>query len=167
MKRYGRIAGILLGGALLFAVSFGLAGCRQEEPEGITGSFYRLQNAYDEGLLTQNDLLSIAYYRNGGRTYNENVMSVDFIPIPKNPEVLDEKIDRAICLTFLEKRGKGEEDLDKVLVLGYYGCYGEGIAVMVDYKESYAVGTYRSEYVEGICFYYHTNPNSILIWVKD
>lgn len=38
-----------------------LAGCKEKLP---TGSFYTLQEAYEKGWLTKEDLMNIAYYHN-------------------------------------------------------------------------------------------------------
>ncbi|MDE6075037.1 MAG: hypothetical protein K2G26_01215, partial [Clostridia bacterium] len=54
----------------------------------ISGEFYTLQEAYDNGYLTLEDLLSIAYYHNGGITGNEELISLDFTPKQKNPECI-------------------------------------------------------------------------------
>lgn len=157
MKRYGRITGILLGGALLFAVSFGFAGCRQEEPEGITGSFCTLQEAYDAGFLTHDDLMSIAYYHNEGREYNEEIIPEDFQPVPLVP--LDEETEAAIIRTYLEEYSK------EANIIGYMGTYGR-CAIVRMYNLPYVVPTIWDITVSGIRFVY---PNWIptSVWVKD
>ncbi len=157
MKRYGRIAGILLGGALLFAVSFGLAGCRQEEPEGITGSFCTLQEAYDAGFLTQDDLMSIAYYHNEGREYNEEIIPEDFQPVPLVP--LDEETEAAIIRTYLEEYSK------EASIVSYMGTYGRCAIVRMWYLP-YHQPAFWETCVNGIRFVYPWNiPTSV--WVKD
>ena len=42
----------------------GLSSCKKRQA---IGKFYTLQEAFDQGFLTENDLKSIAYYNNGGR----------------------------------------------------------------------------------------------------
>jgi len=81
------------------------------------GTFYSLQQAYDEGLLTQDDLKNIAYYHHGSMEYDfEKLCEEDlvltegeieiirqyqnenagFIPAPKIPEVLSAETEQAI-----------------------------------------------------------------------
>ena len=70
--------GILLG--MLCMLAGILAGCAPEA----SGDFYSLQEAYEAGYLTKEEIMSIAYYHNGGRVYNEEIMSEEYTPIPKN-----------------------------------------------------------------------------------
>ena len=69
--------GILLG--MLCMLAGILAGCAPEA----SGDFYSLQEAYEAGYLTKEEIMSIAYYHNGGRVYNEEIMSEEYTPIPK------------------------------------------------------------------------------------
>lgn len=104
--------------------------------------FYTLTDAYKYGWLTKEDAKSIAYYHNGGIEGNESVMSKNYTPKPKTPEVLDEKNDLAIRQDYFNKRfGKNNPynyTLDEIRYI-YYGCYnnyavvniaciGEGVA---------------------------------------
>ena len=61
----------------------GLSGCKKRQA---IGKFYTLQEAFDQGFLTENDLKSIAYYNNGGRENNEDKIEEDFVPQPLNPK---------------------------------------------------------------------------------
>ena len=70
--------GILLG--MLCMLAGILAGCAPEA----SGDFYSLQEAYEAGYLTKEEIMSIAYYHNGGRVYNEEIMSEEYTPIPKS-----------------------------------------------------------------------------------
>ena len=57
----------------------------------ITSGFFGLQGAYDHGLLTVQDLLSIAYYH--GTSQGDNST---FTPSKKDPEVLSTEVESAI-----------------------------------------------------------------------
>ena len=46
---------------------------KQNPPAGLCG----LEKAYENGWLTKAELMSIAYYLNGGRTHNEEIMAED------------------------------------------------------------------------------------------
>ena len=96
--------------------------------------FYSLGTAYDMGWITQEDLLSIAYYH-GDRTVNYQLMGENYTPIPKTPETLDKETELAIQ----EKIAKGyrerptnpipEAKAEDVEVI-YYGTYHGFVAVM-------------------------------------
>ena len=77
--------GILLG--MLCMLAGILAGCAPEA----SGDFYSLQEAYEAGYLTKEEIMSIAYYHNGSRVYNEEIMSEEYTPIPKTPQELSEE----------------------------------------------------------------------------
>ena len=91
MKRKITLKLAALGIALtcLFACAAGvLVACNQEPQK--RGEFYTLQEAYDAGLLTTNDLKSIACYLSG----DENTDG--FIPAPKVPAELSSETEQAI-----------------------------------------------------------------------
>ena len=69
------------------------------EAQKLQGRFYTLKEAYNGGLISKADLMSIAYYHNGGRQYNEEIMGEDFVPAPKTPEKLSPATENAIKLT--------------------------------------------------------------------
>lgn len=62
------------------------------------GMFYSLQEAYVNGWLTQEQLLSIAYYHHSesytydlNTRYNTELMGENYQPIPKSPETLSDE----------------------------------------------------------------------------
>ncbi|HIU21834.1 MAG TPA: hypothetical protein IAD51_06385, partial [Candidatus Limadaptatus stercorigallinarum] len=73
---------------LLVCAAGALVACNQEPQK--RGEFYTLQEAYDAGLLTTDDLKSIACYLNG----DENTDG--FIPAPKVPAELSSETEQAI-----------------------------------------------------------------------
>ena len=127
------------------------------------GDFYTLQEAYDQGLITLDDLKSIAYYQNGGSE------DESFVPIPKTPEVLSEKTEKAIKETrAYDARNQSQlphKDAtpDKVNVKHYYGTYNNCVAVMItDMYAAYDASLWKIT-VEGVLFCY-ADGNRILIW---
>lgn len=123
---------------------------KEDEPEE-RGTFYSLQEAYDQGLITQDDLESIAnYYKS------------------ENQEELDEEIanaikeTRAYCLRTLSSSSIKNAKADDVTILGYYGTYNNCFAVKID--DDFAVYTtaLREVTLAGIVFRY-SNGNSIII----
>lgn len=90
MKKLKILAVVLALGALCMGV---LSGCDNGKDglETGEGTFYTLQKAYDEGYLTKEEIMSIAYYHNGSRVHNEEIMSEEYTPIPKTPQELSEE----------------------------------------------------------------------------
>ncbi len=127
------------------------------------GEFCTLQEAYDQGLLTQDDLKNIAYYQNGGSD-DEN-----FEPMPKTPESLSDKTEKAIKETrAYDLRNQDTNPIKKakakdVTILKYYGTYNNCVAVMItDYYHSYDLMEWDIE-IEDVLFHY-SNGNRIIIW---
>ena len=158
-----------------------LSGC------GNYGTFYFLTEAYELGLITQEDLLSIAYYHNRGTRMNETLMGEDYEPIPQEP--LDEKVEWRIKETVAEKwRKKAKEKLkskeemnelvratyedqlkasvDDVTIKKYYGTYGECIAVMMTDKYSLYSDAFHGDIVGGVSISY-SNGNQIQVWREN
>lgn len=160
-----KILAAMIGIMLLFAGA--LSGCAKNE-----GIFYTLQEAYDAGMLTQNDLMSIAYYHNGGRKYNEDIMSEDYTPIPKMPQELGQNVSykiRATVALELRRSKIKEAKTDGVSIVHYYGTYDGAVAVIVTHSylgDSPAVTVDISYSVAGVIFHYWTY-NLIQIWIND
>ena len=147
-----------------FTCIIGLVACKpsvsSEGDQMDVGVFYNLQQAFDNELITNDDLVSIAYYLN-----DESM--------PVYPEPISEEIQEAIK----ETRSailKAEVDRDGVLrypnataedvtLRGYYGKYNDSYAVMIADSYNEYTEALWSETIDGVTFYY-TNGNSILIW---
>lgn len=112
---------------LLCSSVIALVGC-DSKPD----NFYSLQEAYDNGWLTQEDLQSIAYYYHDTPKRNQ-YKDNDFEPIPK--QELTRQMERKIRQAHLEdfkKAFPGEKArLNNVYILNYFGTYGDCIVVDV------------------------------------
>lgn len=100
----------------------GLSGCKKRQT---IGKFYTLQEAFDQGFLTENDLKSIAYYNNGGRKNNEDKIEEDFVPQPLNPKTIPADIQKSIKSDYIyynEKLDNKTKD-SEVKIDDYYGEY--------------------------------------------
>lgn len=133
--------------------------------EEYEGTFYSLQEVYDYGWLTQTDLMSIAYYHNGGRIYNEEIMSEDYAPLPKTPEVLSDetilKIKNTAARNYSEHIRYAEAD--GFTIAQYCGTYSDCVAtMMVDIYLAPAAVEWVDT-IAGVNFYYN-DGNSIKIW---
>ena len=129
MKKTVKIFLLLFVGILTI---IGVAGCNGDTNKEIsTGAFYSLQEAYDNGWLTQEDLKSIAYYQSGGRSGNKDIMDEDYRPMPKRPAELDDETKLAIKQAYY-KRQFPDEDWSNVSpepFYPYYGCYHKCVVI--------------------------------------
>lgn len=151
-----------LGVALvcLLACAAGVLVACNHEPQK-RGEFYTLQEAYDAGLLTTDDLKSIACYLNG----DENTDG--FIPAPKVPAELSSETEQAIKETraydLRHRYGEDGATAEDVDVLHYYGTYNGGVAVMYTDKYSGYDSAISEVEIAGVTFRYYSG-NRAYIW---
>ncbi len=126
---------------------------KNEFKNGI-GAFYSLENAYNQGLITIEDLQTIAYYQNHGIMHSGTL----------NTE-LEEAIKetRAKNLRNRSKNPIRDAKAKDVSILKYYGNYNNCLAVMIsdiyhDYTNAIETIT-----IAGVEFIYG-NGNKIIIW---
>lgn len=131
------------------------------------GEFYTLDEAYELGLLTREELMSIAYYYNFGTRYNEEVMGEDYVPIPKAPEALSKRTaDRISSTAAYEYRfdhPAEEAEPEGFPIIEYYGTYGDCVAVMLGFLYGGFFPVAGKVFVADIAFYY-LDTNRIKIW---
>ncbi len=141
--------------------------CSCDDASLYQGEFYILQQAYDAGWLTQEDLKSIAYYHNGGINGNEEIMGEDYQPQPKTPEVLDKFTERSIKQSYIDnfltdKNAK----ISGINIEDYYGGYDNYITIMISDTYSGTTGDINWQTIDGVKFYYNSG-NQIKIWRKN
>jgi len=118
------------------------------------GTFYSLQEAYDEGLLTYDDLRTLAY---GNGLNNED----GFVPIPKTPGVLSTEIENAIKYNYMYYIQCKDE---KHVQIEYYGgTYGDCVAVVIESCLTSISVVNWQESIGGINFIY-SGDFQIIIW---
>lgn len=96
-----------------------------------------IDEAYDLGLLTDDDLMSIAYYYHdsalgNGREYNEIVIREDFVPAAKEPELLRSDVFTTIESAYAEVCDETRVEANspfKPHVVAYCGTYGKCVVV--------------------------------------
>ena len=141
----------LLAGAMLLAMGLSLTACGGQK------AFYSLQEAYESGIISYEDLKQIHA--------NQQVGS--------EPLYLTEEEDAAIRQSFFENSQEIAEEYhmrleyssaDEIEILTYEGCYHGYYAVRVKAYESALtnVWTYR---VEGLTFY-RADGTYTLIWTN-
>ncbi len=141
------------------------------EAQKLQGRFYTLKEAYNGGLISKADLMSIAYYHNGGRQYNEEIMGEDFVPAPKTPEKLSPATENAIKLTYWYKYFKdgnsGNITLDNIGTGdSYYGTYNGCVIVKVWYNNEPVTEERIKDIIDGVTVYYN-NGKQISVWVEN
>lgn len=112
---------LCIGVALLMSISL-LFGCNEEK-----GNFYSLQECYDNGYLTTEDLKNIAFY------YNDENYDDSFEPTPKIPETLSNATENNIKQVYLNnlKERFPDATLGGIRITKYYGTYDDCVVVTV------------------------------------
>ncbi|MDE7454442.1 MAG: hypothetical protein K2M64_01280 [Clostridia bacterium] len=153
------ISTIVLITLILGCVMVVVMGCTEE----VNGRFYRLQEAYDEGLLTQEDLLNIAYYHNGGIKGNEDLFPENYVP--KQKDNLDNSVTRKVKQGYLNQFYSKDENtsIDDVTILQYYGTYNGCVAVMISDEYS-GVSTAIVELTVANVWIKFMDGREIIIW---
>ncbi|MBR7186314.1 MAG: hypothetical protein IKD43_02345 [Clostridia bacterium] len=121
-------------------------------------AFSSLQQAYDNGWLTKDDLMEIAYYHNGNIAY---------------PEALDERIERSIKETAANNLRNQKPSpvtdakADDFNIIEFCGAYQNAYAIIIEYKHALRPAVIIDEWieVEGVRFHYR-RIERIQIW-KD
>lgn len=157
IKKLLSITTVLMMGLCLFC------GCNEidegfKEPEIEDKPFYTLTEAYNYGWLTQEDLKSIAYYHNGGRAHNEEIMSDTYEPMPKTPEVLNEETTLAINEAYYDMHASQSYDHTIISIedVGfiYYGTYHDCVVIKIGYKGMAVSEAVREEKIGGVTVFY-------------
>ncbi len=159
MKKW--ISGLLTA-ALAALLCLAAAGCAPKA----TGTFYSLKGAYEEGLLSRDDLMSIAYHHNGGRRYNESVMDEDYAPKPKDPQELSDETSSRIRNTAAynyRKEYEGKVVADDFKIIQYCGTYNDCVAIMMTDEYFSYTEALEWDVIADIVFFYN-NGNKITIW---
>lgn len=136
---------------LITAFSMLMCGCERKH-----GEFYTLEEAYNSGLLTKENLEEIAYYVNNSMRY---------------PEALDGKIEKKIKndmayeIRHVEKAAVKNAKPDGFEVKKYYGEYNGNYVVLMEsiYYDNLTVITEIT--VEGITFVFSTS-NTASVWTE-
>ncbi len=129
------------------------------------GKLYTLQEAFNQGFITENDLKSIAYYNNGGRKNNEDKIAEDFVPQPLNPETIPADIQKYVKSDYIYYNDKLEntEDISKVKINRYYGNYNGAYVLTLCGPFDY-IAVINDFSVDGYNFYY--TQEEFMVWRK-
>ena len=171
-----RILTSVLAGVMLLGAIFMTSGCKEKKPQG---EICKLTTAYNNGYITRNDLLSIAYYHKD-KILNPEI-DENFQPIERGE--LDEetrlKIQEsfAYCYRHVEDYHPSmKEDFFKIelewhkntkasdIEFSYYGCYN-GSYVINHYSMYLGVFPVYSEWsIDGVKFSQTSSNDEMYIW---
>ena len=152
---------------LLGAGAIGLAGCGPKT----YGTFYTLQEAYDNGYLTREDLLNIAYY-NGDQERNESALqNFEPTPIGELSEEISLKIRKYVAERYRNNGYNPDVTAEHVSITNYLGCYNGYYVIryLDNLTDRPAVDRDPEAYVQevaGIKFSYW-NTSLILAWKNN
>ena len=147
----------ILGLVLVLLFSALCTGCNAP------GAFYSLDEAYDNGWLTQEDLKNIAYYYN---SYSAPDLEPDytFIPEPIDPNQLDnqtiKKMKKTYQLTILKD---WKAPLKSVFLKVYYGTYQNCVIAEWGHNWFAYDPYYEKEKMIGDVLFYNYN-SCLLVW---
>ena len=151
----------IFGAAVMLLAGTAFFSACAEKP---TGEIMGLKEAYEAGWLTHEDLKSIAYY------YNSKTDAVkdngDFIPVPKNPESLNNETLTAIRKAYREQYFEDKSTpLDTITVTDYCGTYNGGVVATVStYCIAYDIIIHDEYKIDGVIFY---NYYSLSVWREN
>ena len=153
----------ILCGLFLFGSLFSLTGCKKETNP--PGEIYSLEKAYENGWITREHLLSIAYYF-GQTDNNAELQDENYAPIPKNPEKLSKKTALKIRKTELYSARSSKAELSDVEIIGYYGCYSGYYAVEISASYLLYPAVVNAERTIGGVLFVYTNEFPVL-WKEN
>jgi TolA-binding protein len=112
---------------------------------------YTLSDMYELGVISRNDLMSIAYYSNSNSSKNnEDIIPKDFVPQSINPEELSDETKKKIKQSYCVADPIEGLTVDNVIITQYYGTYNGFPVVVMHYdKQAYLTATGR-EIIDGI-----------------
>ena len=174
---------ICFGAALIMGMCI-FCGCGKEP----SGTFYTLQEAYDEGWISYEEVKNISYYSNNGQVYEKSMddipadidyrpegdgtKQIDYTPIPRDPEKLDAKTTKKIRKDYLEFYKEYTDaasspwikiEMEAIFLEAYCGKYSEFVAVKMNasFKRP---GILIRFFVDDIMFWGKTHD--VLLWKK-
>lgn len=147
---------ILLSIISAVGIAFAFVGCGENEGYG---QFYNLQNAYDNGLLSKDDLIHIA------AIYNGEVQCTETLDGETELLIKNCKVER---LRNDSNHPIAEATTDDVKIVKFYGKYSDCYVVSLDDIYTAYPANVLNEwfYIDGIGFH-RTGHFGITVWVNE
>ena len=153
--------------ANLFVALFSLClvGCH---PRYIKGEILRIEETYNKGFITRNDLLNIAYYIDNEVKYNDEEFEIKEI----DNESFNEEIQYSIKVAtqkYIFKDEGYEPKIEDLEIGNFFGCYDKTYVVQMRDKKIKVESIIMDRYIDGVliktlarnCY------PGIVCWVKD
>lgn len=125
---------------LMLALSIAVTGCGEKENEPPKGELLGLKEAYDRGLLTEDDLQEIANYHNDAIAYPESI-----------PDDIAGLIKETYLYQLRNENGAEDATVGDIDIKKYYGEYDGAYVVIIDddFVFDPADVSYRTEEIAG------------------
>ena len=124
------------------------------------GKFYKLEDAYNKGIITKDDLLTLAYINNNGNEYNEDIMNDYFKPI----EIKENDLTSEILHKIKSTASDSKEEYNSYTVT-FYGKYNDAYAIKIKSTLTNIPAVETSYYIDDVYFSFPTYE--ILLFVLN
>ena len=124
------------------------------------GKFYKLEDAYNKGIITKDDLLTLAYINNNGNEYNEDIMNDYFKPI----EIKENDLTSEILHKIKSTASDSKEEYNSYTVT-FYGKYNDAYAIKIKSTLTNIPAVVTSYYIDDVYFLFPTYE--ILLFVLN
>jgi hypothetical protein len=122
---------------------------------------------YELGVISRNDLMSIAYYSNfSSRENNEDIIPKDFVPQTITPAVLSEETQEKIKQSYYAIAPAEGLTADDIYIYDYYGTYNGCPVVVMHYSSLGYVGAIGEKIIDGISLFINSG-DTIYIYKQN
>lgn len=163
-----KVIAFILSVVSVVITAFALVGCTNNETLE-DGKFYTVTEAYEKGYLTREQVMSIAYYHNGGRSHNEEIMSENYQPLPQTPKKPSEETDKFIKNSFYNSEywnQYSDSCTKEDIFYTYYGTYDKAIVLKIGAGIEAVGDVVWEENVDGIIINYR-NEKRLSVFIND
>ena len=139
MKRVKLLAGIL---GMILLCAGALSGCDNGKEQIEEGTFYSLEEAYDAGWLTKDNIMEVCYYRFGEVWLGEDLNSDSWVKYEYEPKNQQQGLDKSVenniknayysihKSDFFDKEGNSLGGIDNLSVQ-YFGTYNNFCVIIM------------------------------------
>lgn len=142
-----------------------LVGCH---PRYIKGQILRIEETYNKGFITRNDLLNIAYYIDNEVKYNDEEFEIKKIDYEKFDENIQYSI-KVATQKYIFRDDGYEPKIDDLEIVEFFGNYDK-VYVIQMYDKNVCVDILRMDrYIDGVLIKSLSVGSypGIVCWVKD
>lgn len=140
-----------------------IAGNEEKKDENDEQKLFTVQEVYESGEITRQDLLDMAYNVNRGIIeQNKDQYPEGYVPKTFQPEELDESVAAKIKSNFTIN----ENDIINIRYVGQYGNY-VAVIVRIDSPDFDYLTVMEEQIVDEVCFFYSSGNSLKLYKVED